>query len=93
MLATVTNRSAAPRGLATLDRGTALLAPGETALLDLVDHPLHTAWAEAGDVTLAPLPDKDAKAARRTIEARTDAEARRRAEALAGLPGAAPESP
>lgn len=88
MLTLVTNRSAAPRGLATLDRGVAVLEPGEAATLDLAPHPAHRAWAEAGAIACQPLSDKDARAARRRLDADAADTARVQADALARLPPA-----
>jgi hypothetical protein len=85
MLAHVTNKTRGARGFVTLDRGTVLLEPGATALLDLADHPLHRAWSASGGVVVAPLPEKDAKAARKRIEAEAEAAARLGTEALAEL--------
>lgn len=93
MLATVTNRARGARGFATLDKGVVLLEAGATALLDLADHALHRAWAAAGEVLIAPLSDKDAKAARKRLDAEAEAQARSQAEALATLGEAAPATP
>ncbi len=95
MLAHVTNLAASPRGFDTGD-SVALLDPGETLLLDLADHPAHRAWEEAGEVTIAPVPDREAKAMRKRLDARVEAEAQMQAEALATLPeagGAGSSSP
>ena len=92
MLAHVTNLSPSPRGFDTGD-SVALLDPGETLLLDLADHPAHRAWEQAGEVTIAPVPDKEAKAMRKRLDARVEAEAQMQAEALARLPGANSPSP
>lgn len=54
MLATVTNQSPGPRGLLLVDNSTRTLDPGETALLDLADHPVHRGWVESGDITIVP---------------------------------------
>ncbi len=88
MLCAVTNRSSAPRGFATLDRGVVLLDPGEAATLDLADHPSHRAWAEAGAVTCQPLSDKDARAARRRLDAEAAEAAKAQGDALSRLPPA-----
>ncbi len=57
MLARVTNLSRGPRGFLTRDRGTVMLEPGASALLDLADHPAHDAWVKAGDASVTPEPD------------------------------------
>ncbi|MCW6510980.1 hypothetical protein [Lichenifustis flavocetrariae] len=88
MLAHVTNLAPSPRGFDTGAGGIALVDPGETLLLDLADHPAHRAWEEAGDVTVAPVPDKEARAMRKRLEARVEAEDQMQAEALAALPSA-----
>ena len=85
MLAQATNRSRSPRGLHTARDGIVLLEPGRTMLLDLADHPLHRAWEAAGEVRIAPLSDKEARAARKRIEAEAEAAEQARAAALAGL--------
>ncbi len=58
MLAKVTNRSRGARGFETRDRGTVLLEPGGSAILDLVDHPAHRAWETAGEVTMLAREDR-----------------------------------
>ncbi len=90
MLATVTNRARGVRGLSTLDRGVVLLEPGTGAVLDLADHPLHRAWAAGGEVLVAPLADKEAKAARKRLDAEAEARGRVQSEALAALGEAMP---
>ncbi len=85
MLAHVTNLSPSPRGFDT-GSGIVFVDPAETVLIDLADHPAHRAWEQAGEITLAALPDKEARAMRKRLEARTEAEAQMQAEALAGLP-------
>ena len=90
MLAHVTNRAASARGFDTEGDGIVFVAPGETLLLDLHEHPAHGAWVEAGDISILALPEKDAKAMRKRLEARVEAEGRMQAEALAKL---APPSP
>ncbi len=57
MLARVTNLSRGPRGFLTLDRGTVMVEPGGSGLLDLADHPAHDAWVKAGDTSISPEPD------------------------------------
>ena len=64
MLATVTNKGLAARGFATLDRGIVMLEAGASTMLDLADHLTHRAWAAAGEVLIAPLGDREARAAR-----------------------------
>jgi hypothetical protein len=86
MLANVTNKAGGARGFHTLDRGTVLLEAGASALLDLAEHPLHRAWVASGDATVAPLADKDAKAARKRIDVETEMSAKAQAQALAELP-------
>ena len=54
MRARVTNFSRGARGFHTRDRGTALLEPGASALLDLADHPAHRAWEASGEVRVEP---------------------------------------
>ena len=90
MLAHVTNRAASARGLDVAGGGIVFVPPGETMLVDLTNHPAHRAWEEAGEVVVDPLPDKDARAMRKRLDARVEAEAKMQAEALAGL---APPSP
>lgn len=85
MLATVTNRARSTRGFVTAGGGTVLLEPGASGLLDLVDHALHKAWSARGEVLVVPLSDKDAKAARRRLDAETDDRVREQAAALARL--------
>ncbi len=85
MLSTVTNRGRGARGFSTLDRGVVLLDPEASAVLDLADHPSHRAWSDAGQVLIVPLPEKDAKAARRRMEAETEATTRAQAQALEQL--------
>ena len=85
MLAHVTNLAASARGFDTAGGGVVFVAPGETMLVDLAEHPAHRAWEAAGDITVAPLPEKDAKAMRRRLDARGEAEAKMQAEALAQL--------
>jgi hypothetical protein len=87
MLAHVTNLAASTRGFDT-GGSVVLLEPGETLLLDLTDHPAHRAWEAAGEITLAPVPDKEARAMRKRLDARVEAEAQMQAEALAMLPPA-----
>lgn len=88
MLAAVTNRAQASRGFATLDRGIVVLEPGEGATLDLADHPAHRAWADAGAIACHPLSDKDARAARRRLDAEATEAAMARDDALGRLPAA-----
>ncbi len=88
MLSTVTNRAGAPRGFSTLDRGTVVLEPGEAATLDLADHPAHRAWAEAGEALCLPLPDREARAVRRRLDAEAAEAGKGQREALARLPDA-----
>ena len=88
MLAHVTNGSGCPRGFATLDRGVVVLERGESELLDLADHPSHAAWRESGEVRIAQLSDKDARAARKRLESEADTRAAGQTEALATLPRA-----
>lgn len=90
MLVSVHNRAAGPRGLATLDRGVVVLEGGETALLDLADHPSHDAWCQGGDIRVTALSDRDARAARRRFEGEAQARHAGQAEALAALPQASP---
>ena len=85
MLAHVTNLAASPRGFDADGGGVVFVAPGETVLLDLVDHPAHRAWEAACEIMIVPLPDKDAKAMRKRLDARSEAEAKMQAEALAAL--------
>ena len=87
MLAHVTNHAASARGFDTIGGGVVFVAPGETTLVDLADHPAHYAWEKVGDIAILPLPDKDAKAMRKRLEARVEAEAKMQAEALARLGG------
>lgn len=89
MLATVTNKGAAARGFATLDRGIVLLEAGASTLLDLAEHLTHRAWVAAGEVLIAPLTDRDAKAARKRLDQEADARAAGQAGALAALADAA----
>jgi hypothetical protein len=86
MLVSVTNKARSLRGFATLDRGIVPVEPGANAVLDLADHALHRAWATAGEVVVAPLSDKDAKAARKRLEAEAVTAREGRAQALAELP-------
>lgn len=90
MLAHVTNLAASARGFDVNGGGVVFIQPGEVVLLDLGSHPAHDAWAAAGDVVIEPLPEKDAKAMRKRLDARVEAEAKMQAEALAKL---APTSP
>ena len=53
MLARVTTLGGGPRGFLTLDRGTVIVEPGASALLDLADHPAHDAWVAAGEASIA----------------------------------------
>lgn len=85
MLAHVTNLAASARGFDTNGGGVVFVAAGETVLLDLVEHPAHRAWEAAGEIAVAPLPDKDAKAMRKRLDARAEAEAKMQAEALGRL--------
>ncbi len=85
MLANVTNKASGPRGLATLDREIVMLEAGASALLDLADHLLHDAWVESGQVVIAPLADKEARAARKRLDAEAETRASGAAEALAAL--------
>ena len=55
MLCDVTNRSRGPRGLQTEAGTTHLVEPGETARLDLADHPLHQAWEAAGEIAIVEI--------------------------------------
>ena len=48
--------------------------------------PAHGAWEAAGEIAIEPLPEKDAKAMRKRLDARGEAEAKMQAEALAKLP-------
>lgn len=86
MLAHITNRALSSRGFDTIGGGVVFVAPGDTALVDVAEHPAHRAWEEAGEITIAPLADKDAKAMRKRLDARSEAEAQMQAEALAALP-------
>lgn len=86
MLAHVTNLAASPRGFDTVGGGVVFVSPGETTIVDLAEHPAHAAWEAAGDIAVEPLPDKDAKAMRKRLDARVEAEAKMEAEALAALP-------
>ncbi len=52
MLCDVTNRSRSPRGLQTAAGTTHFVEPGETARLDLAEHPLHSAWEAAGEIAI-----------------------------------------
>jgi hypothetical protein len=88
MLAHVTNLAPSPRGIDCGRDGVTLLDPGETLLLDIADHPAHQAWEAAGDVTIAPVPEREAKAMRKRLDARIEAEAQMQTEALAALPAA-----
>ncbi len=54
MRARVTNLSRGARGFHTSDRGTVLLDPGASTVLDLAPHPAHDAWAATGEVVVAP---------------------------------------
>lgn len=90
MLATVTNKAKGPRGFATLDHEIVLLEAGASALLDLADNLLHRAWAADGDVLIAPLPDKEAKAARKLLAAEAELRLAAQADALNALPPAGP---
>ena len=56
MRARVTNFARAPRGFHTADGGTVLVEPGSSALVELADHPIHDAWAAAGEVKVMVLP-------------------------------------
>ncbi len=89
MLATVTNNARSARGLATLDREIVLLEAGASALLDLADHLLHRAWAAQGEILILPLPEKDAKAARKLLAAEAELRLAAQADALDALPPAA----
>ena len=53
MLARVMTLGRGPRGFLTLDRGTVMVEPGASALLDLADHPAHDAWVASGEVRIA----------------------------------------
>jgi hypothetical protein len=86
MLAHVTNLAASPRGFDTVGDGVVFVAPGETAIVDVAEHPAHGAWEAAGEIAIEPLPEKDAKAMRKRLDARGEAEAKMQAEALAKLP-------
>lgn len=88
MLATVTNQARGARGFATLDREIVLLEAGASALLDLADHLLHRAWAAEGQVLIAPLPEKEAKAARKLLAAEAELRLAAQADALQALPPA-----
>ena len=88
MLATVTNRAKGARGFATLDREVVLLEAGASALLDLADHLLHRAWAAEGQVLIAPLPEKEAKAARKLLAAEAELRLAAQTDALNALPPA-----
>ena len=90
MLATVTNTAKGPRGFATLDREIVLLEAGASALLDLADNLLHRAWAADGEVLIDPLPEKDAKAARKRLAIEAELRLAAQADALKALPPAAP---
>jgi hypothetical protein len=85
MLAHVTNFAASARGFDVAGGGIVFVPPGETMLVDLTEHPAHRAWEEAGEITIAPLAEKDSKAMRKRLDARVEAEARMQAEALARL--------
>ena len=85
MLAHVTNLAASARGFDTNGGGVVFVAPGDVVLLDLVSHPAHAAWEAAGDVLIEPLPEKDARAMRKRLDARVEAEGKMQAEALARL--------
>ena len=89
MLATVTNKAKGPRGFATLDHEIVLLEAGASALLDLADNLLHRAWAADGEVLIAPLPDKEAKAARKLLAAEAELQLVAQLDALNALPPAA----
>ena len=53
-MATVTNLARSPVGFATADGRLAMLAPGETAEIDVpACHPAHDAWVGAGLATIA----------------------------------------
>ncbi len=95
MLANVTNRAKGPRGFATIDREIVMLEAGASALLDLADHLLHQAWLASGQVLIAPLVDKEAKAARKRLDAEAEAKAAGQSAALGALPpaGASPLLP
>ena len=54
MLAHVTNQSPGQRGVLLVDNSTFTLDPGDTALLDLADHPVHRGWVASGDITIVP---------------------------------------
>lgn len=84
MLAHVTNLAASPRGFDTPE-GVVFVDPGDTVLVDMAEHPAHRAWEAIGDVVVAPLPDKEAKAMRKRLDARAEAETTMQAEALAKL--------
>jgi hypothetical protein len=88
MLAHVTNFAPSARGFDVAGGGIVFVQPGETMLIDLADHPAHRAWEEAGEVTIAPLPEKETKAMRKRLDARAEAGAKMQGEALAklGLP-------
>ncbi len=60
MLARVTILGRGPRGFLTLDRGTVMVEPGASALLDLADHPAHDAWVAAGEASVIPEPEDHA---------------------------------
>ena len=57
MLARVMTLGGGPRGFLTLDRGTVMVEPGASALLDLADHPAHDAWVAAGEASVTPEPE------------------------------------
>ena len=57
MLARVMTLGRGPRGFLTLDRGTVMVEPGASALLDLADHPAHNAWVAAGEASVIPEPE------------------------------------
>ena len=85
MLAHVTNRAASARGFDVAGGGIVFVPPGDTMLVDLTDHPAHRAWETAGEVVIDPLPEKEARAMRKRLDARIEAEGKLQAEALAGL--------
>ena len=76
MLAHVTNLAASPRGFDTAGGGVVFVAPGETPSSMWPSILRIEAWAAAGEIAIEPLPEKDAKAMRKRLDARGEAEAK-----------------
>lgn len=61
---TITNRSPGPRGFCLIGGGRATLAPGESRDLRIDPlHPVHVAWARAGEIGIVLPPEPHPSAA------------------------------